>query len=108
LVHPRIIAEVKPPGYPGDYQRCAGTVFLGEAAAVAYGDYITGADHVLPTGGLARSISSLSTLYYLRMYTWPEITPDAASAMSGAVERTARSEGLPAHAEAMPARSEPS
>jgi histidinol dehydrogenase len=84
----------------------AGTVFLGEAAAVAYGDYITGANHVLPTGGMARSFSSLSTLHYLRMYTWQEITSEAASAMSGAVERMAHSEGLPAHAEAVRARSE--
>ena len=82
----------------------AGTVFLGQAAAVAYGDYITGANHVLPTGGLARSFSSLSTLHYLRMYTWQEITADAASAMSEAVERMAESEGLPGHAEAARAR----
>ncbi|MBT8398784.1 MAG: histidinol dehydrogenase [Gemmatimonadetes bacterium] len=85
----------------------AGTVFLGQAAAVAYGDYITGANHVLPTGGLARTFSSLSTLHYLRMYTWQEITPEAASAMSGAVERMAESEGLPGHAEAARARKGP-
>jgi histidinol dehydrogenase len=55
-------------GYPGNLEgfggalaATAGTVFLGQAAAVAYGDYITGANHVLPTGGLALSFSSLST-----------------------------------------------
>jgi len=82
----------------------AGTVFLGQAAAVAYGDYITGANHVLPTGGLARSFSSLSTLHYLRMYTWQEISPEAAAAMSPSVERMATAEGLPGHAEAARAR----
>lgn len=82
----------------------AGTVFLGQAAAVAYGDYITGANHVLPTGGLARSFSSLSTLHYLRMFTWQEISPEAAAAMSLSVERMAESEGLPGHAEAARAR----
>ena len=82
----------------------AGTVFLGQAAAVAYGDYITGANHVLPTGGLARSYSSLSTLNYLRMYTWQEIAPEAASDMSEAVERMATAEGLPGHAAAVRAR----
>jgi histidinol dehydrogenase len=82
----------------------AGTVFLGQAAAVAYGDYITGANHVLPTGGLARSFSSLSTLHYLRMFTWQEISPEAAAAMSPSVERMAASEGLPGHAEAARAR----
>jgi len=82
----------------------AGTVFLGEAAAVAYGDYITGANHVLPTGGLARSFSSLSTLHFLRMYTWQSVTPAAAAEMSPAVERMAKAEGLFAHAEAARAR----
>jgi histidinol dehydrogenase len=82
----------------------AGTVFLGQAAAVAFGDYITGANHVLPTGGMARSFSSLSTLHYLRMYTWQEITPEAAGVMSEAVERMAESEGLPGHAAAARAR----
>ncbi len=82
----------------------AGTVFLGEAAAVAYGDYITGANHVLPTGGLARSFSSLSTLHFLRMYTWQSVSPVAAAEMSPAVERLAEAEGLFAHAEAARAR----
>lgn len=82
----------------------AGTVFLGEAAAVAFGDYLTGANHVLPTGGLARSFSSLSTLHYLRMYSWQEITPEGANRMAPAVERMAMAEGLPGHAEAARAR----
>ena len=77
---------------------------MGQAAAVAYGDYITGANHVLPTGGLAHSFSSLSTLDYLRMYTWQKIDGEAASAMSPAVERMAESEGLPGHAAAARAR----
>ena len=90
----------------GDMERTqtAGTVFLGESAAVAFGDYLTGANHVLPTGGLARAFSSLSTLHFLRMYTWQEITPQGAEAMSEAVQRMATSEGLPAHAEAARAR----
>ncbi|MGD2120377.1 MAG: histidinol dehydrogenase [Gemmatimonadota bacterium] len=94
----------KAPKFDMEKIETAGTVFLGQAAAVAYGDYITGANHVLPTGGLARSFSSLSTLHYLRMYTWQEISPQAASEMADAVERMALSEGLPGHAEAVRAR----
>jgi histidinol dehydrogenase len=82
----------------------AGTVFLGQAATVAYGDYLTGANHVLPTGGLARAFSSLSTLHFLRMYTWQKITAEAASEMSESVIRLAEAEGLPGHAEAARAR----
>lgn len=82
----------------------AGTVFLGQASAVAFGDYLTGANHVLPTGGTARSFSSLSTLHFLRHYTWQEVSPRGAEELAPAVERLALAEGLPAHAEAARAR----
>lgn len=78
--------------------RCAGTVFLGEAASVAFGDYMTGANHVLPTGGLARMWSGLSTLDFVRWTTWQRIDRRAAAAMAADVDRFARAEGLPAHA----------
>ena len=81
-------------------QTTAGTIFLGSASSVAFGDYLTGANHVLPTGGMARSFSGLSTLDFLRFYTWQAVTPAGAAAMSGDVERLARTEGLPAHAAA--------
>ncbi len=84
----------------------AGTVFLGEASAVAFGDYLTGANHVLPTGGLARAFSGLSTLSFLRSYTVQELTSGAAAALAPAVERLARAEGLPGHGEAARARRE--
>ncbi len=85
-------------------QTTAGTIFLGAASSVAFGDYLTGANHVLPTGGRARSFSGLSTLDFLRFHTWQEVTPAGAAAMSGDVERLAHSEGLPAHAAAARAR----
>ena len=97
----------KDPGSDLESGPVAGTVFLGQAAAVAYGDYLTGANHVLPTGGLARAFSSLSTLHYLRMYTWQEISPEAASEMSESVARMAEAEGLPGHAKAARARRTP-
>jgi len=87
-------------------QTTAGTVFLGEASTVAFGDYLTGANHVLPTSGRSRSFSGLSTLDFLRFYTWQEITPAAASALSAAVGRMADAEGLPGHAAAARARGE--
>lgn len=82
----------------------AGTAFLGQSAGVAFGDYLTGANHVLPTGGQSRSFSGLSTLNYVRTYTWQEITAEAAEAMSEAVEILAEAEGLPGHAESVRAR----
>jgi len=78
----------------------AGTTFVGPAASVAFGDYMTGANHVLPTAGRARSFSGLSTLNYLRSFTIQEIDAQGAGAMSTDVATLAGAEGLPAHAAA--------
>lgn len=78
----------------------AGTVFIGDSSSVAFGDYMTGANHVLPTAGAARRYSGLSTLDFVRWTTWQEVTPAAANALSSDVARFADAEGLPAHAAA--------
>lgn len=80
--------------------RGAGTVFVGESASVAFGDYMSGANHVLPTGGLARIWSGLSTLDFVRWTTWQRIGRESARAMSRDVDVFATAEGLPAHAAA--------
>jgi histidinol dehydrogenase len=82
----------------------AGTTFVGPAASVAFGDYLTGANHVLPTAGRARSFSGLSTLNYLRSFTIQEIDAEGASGMADDVATLADAEGLPAHAAAARAR----
>jgi histidinol dehydrogenase len=80
--------------------RNAGTVFLGEQSSVAFGDYMTGANHVLPTGGLARSYSGLSTLDFFRWTTYQRVTRAAAARLSGDVCTFADAERLPGHASA--------
>ncbi len=80
--------------------RGAGTVFVGETASVAFGDYMSGANHVLPTGGLARVWSGLSTLDFVRWTTWQRIDRDAARRLARDVDVFATAEGLPAHAAA--------
>jgi histidinol dehydrogenase len=82
----------------------AGTTFVGPAASVAFGDYMTGANHVLPTAGRARSFSGLSTLNYLRSFTIQEIDATGAAGMAEDVATLAEAEGLPAHAAAARAR----
>jgi histidinol dehydrogenase len=84
----------------------SGTVFIGEPSSVAFGDYMTGANHVLPTAGTARSFSGLSTLNFLRSYTWQELSSDAAADMAEPVGVLADAEGLPAHAAAARRRAE--
>ncbi len=78
--------------------RNAGTVFVGSFASVAFGDYMTGANHVLPTGGLARSYSGLSTLDFVRWTTYQRITQAAASRLAEDVGVFATAEGLGGHA----------
>lgn len=80
--------------------RNAGSVFAGASSSVAFGDYMTGANHVLPTGGSARSYSGLSPLDFVRWTTIQSVTPAAAAAMADDVARFANAEGLPAHAAA--------
>lgn len=80
--------------------RHAGTIFVGESASVAFGDYMTGANHVLPTAGLARCYSGLSTLDFVRWTTWQRVTPEAAASLSDDVGCFADAEGLPGHAAA--------
>lgn len=80
--------------------RSVGTVFLGASSSVAFGDYMTGANHVLPTAGAARRYSGLSTLDFVRWTTWQEVTPLAAASLADDVGVFADAESLPAHAAA--------
>jgi histidinol dehydrogenase len=80
--------------------RNTGTVFIGAHASVAFGDYMTGANHVLPTGGLARSYSGLSTIDFVRWTTYQRVTRAAAAKLAEDVAIFADAEGLPGHARA--------
>ncbi|HMG12874.1 MAG TPA: histidinol dehydrogenase [Gemmatimonadaceae bacterium] len=80
--------------------RNAGSIFLGPAASVSFGDYMTGANHVLPTGALARSYSGLSTEDFIRWTTYQRVSPAAAGRLAADVAAFAESEGLTAHADA--------
>ena len=80
--------------------RSTGTVFVGETSSVTFGDYITGANHVLPTGGLARSYSGLSTADFVRWTTYQRVDRDAAARLAQDVAVFAEAEHLPAHAAA--------
>lgn len=95
-----LLLAVRDPGAVLGRVLHAGTVFLGDGSSVAFGDYMTGGNHVLPTAGAARSFSGLSTQDFLRFTTYQRVTREAAASMAADVGRLARAEGLPAHAEA--------
>ena len=81
--------------------RNAGSVFVGASSPVAAGDYATGANHVLPTGGWARSVGGLGLEAFLKPVTLQRITPDGLARLRPVVEALAAAEGMGAHAEAV-------
>jgi histidinol dehydrogenase len=83
-----------------DRVRGAGTICVGETTSVAFGDYITGANHVLPTGGLGRAYSGLSVLDFVRWTTCQRVDLPAARSLALDVTRFAEAEGLGGHAAA--------
>ena len=78
--------------------RNAGCVFVGEESSVVFGDYITGGNHVLPTGGLARSYSGLGTLDFVRWTSYQRLTREAAQRLAIDTAILAEAEGLLGHA----------
>jgi len=84
--------------------RSAGSVFLGRYSSVVFGDYCSGTNHILPTKGVAAVKSSLTVVDFLKVIPYQELSASGARKLSKTVETLARSEGLPAHAEAALAR----
>jgi histidinol dehydrogenase len=79
----------------------AGSVFLGPYTPVAAGDYASGTNHVLPTGGGARLHGGLSVDTFLRSTTVQRLDRDALSGLRGTITTLAEAEGLEAHAESV-------
>jgi histidinol dehydrogenase len=81
----------------------AGCLFVGAESATAFGDYVAGSNHVLPTGGAARFASTLSARQFRRRMSEVRIGP-AAGRLAAAGGPIARAEGFEVHAESMEAR----
>lgn len=84
--------------------RHAGSVFVGPYSPEAAGDYATGTNHVLPTGGVARLRGGLSAADYVKIISVQELTRDALAGLAGTVTTLARAEGLEAHARSVEVR----
>ncbi len=86
--------------------RNAGSLFVGPYAPESAGDYASGANHVLPTGGLARSCGALATEDYGKFVQIQRITRDGLASIRDAVEAISEAEGLIAHKRAVELRFE--
>jgi len=86
--------------------RSAGSVFVGRWTPESAGDYATGANHVLPTGGLARSYGPLAVENFGSWRQVQELTREGLESIAPTIRDLATSEGLTAHARCVEARFE--
>jgi histidinol dehydrogenase len=84
--------------------RATGTVFLGPWGAQPLGDYASGSNHVLPTGGWARKRGGLSTADFVKCISVQTISRQGFQRLAGTVESLASAEGLMAHRNAVRVR----
>jgi histidinol dehydrogenase len=83
--------------------RRAGCVFVGRESATAFGDYVAGSNHTLPTGGAARFASQLGVRHFRRRMSEVRIGP-AAAELARLAAPLARAEGFEVHAASMEVR----
>jgi histidinol dehydrogenase len=84
----------------------AGCVFAGPSSATAFGDYVAGSNHVLPTGGAGRFSGPLGPRTFMRTIATVEVRATAAAKLAPHVDALARAEGFPVHAESATIRRE--
>jgi histidinol dehydrogenase len=84
--------------------RNAGSIFLGPSAPAVVGDYAAGANHVLPTGGLARAAGGLGLEAFLKSIQVVSATREGLDSVRETIGALASAEGLPLHAAAVEAR----
>jgi histidinol dehydrogenase len=84
-----------------DWVQNAGSVFVGRWSTQPMGDYISGPNHTLPTGGMARVRGGLSVNDFVKLITVQEYSAQAMAVLGPKVELLAEAEGLIGHAEAV-------
>ncbi|MDX6595249.1 MAG: histidinol dehydrogenase [Solirubrobacterales bacterium] len=86
-------------GLIADRATTAGCVFVGRRGATAFGDYVAGSNHVLPTGGAGRFSGPLGPASFRRRIANVDIPADAAAELAPQADALARAEGFPVHGE---------
>lgn len=82
----------------------AGSVFIGQHSPQPMGDYISGPNHTLPTGAMAKVRGGLSVNDFIKLITIQQYTPTALATLGPKAIRLAEAEGLTAHAQAIKSR----
>lgn len=84
----------------------AGSVFIGNYSCESAGDYASGTNHTLPTGGFANAFSGVSVASFSKKITFQKLSADGIRNIGPAVELMAAAEGLEAHKRAITVRLE--
>ncbi len=84
--------------------RAAGSIFIGSYSPESMGDYASGTNHTLPTGGWARSASGLGTESFMHQITYQEITEEGMNSLGETVSIMAANESLEGHKNAVEIR----
>jgi histidinol dehydrogenase len=87
-----------------EWVRNAGSVFIGRWSAQPMGDYISGPNHTLPTGGMARVRGGLSVNDFIKLITMQEYSAKAIAELGSHAALIAGAEGLTGHADAIRTR----
>ncbi|HWF39771.1 MAG TPA: histidinol dehydrogenase [Candidatus Acidoferrales bacterium] len=82
----------------------AGSIFLGAWSAQTFGDYASGTNHVLPTGGVARTRGGLSVTDFVKCISVQEVSQGGFARLAPVAAEFARAEGLDAHARSVTVR----
>lgn len=96
-----LILALKDPNKWTDKVVNAGSVFLGNYSSESAGDYASGTNHTLPTGGFARAYSGVSLDSFVKKITFQEVSKEGIKSIGKVVETMAAAEGLQAHQRAM-------
>lgn len=84
----------------------AGAVFVGPGGGTAFGDYVAGSNHILPTGGAARHASAVGPATYLRRMSVVDMNPEAIATLTPHLAALAEAEGFPLHRASAEVRTE--
>lgn len=99
-----LILQVADPAHWAGAVRNAGSVFLGGFTPESAGDYASGTNHTLPTGGYARAYGGVSLDSFVKKVTFQEITRSGLEQLAPTITAMAHAEGLEAHAKAVELR----
>lgn len=101
-----LIISMRDPWSVAERIVAAGSIFIGNYSPESAGDYASGTNHTLPTGGWARSFSGLNLDAFMRKMTVQEITREGLAGLGDTIRTMALAEGLDAHAAAVEVRLE--